>query len=198
MKRQRLAIFTLIELLVVIAIIAILASMLLPSLRRARESAKSIACIGNLKQIGVALNMYVQEADGYLPPEHTGSYQKPFAHEYLNYQINGEYIIKDQNIWLCPNDSSPCGTFTGNTSYGVNDTLPNPTQERLRLINVENPEQHLIFADCDHWILNPYIADRVIARRHAGRGNILYLSGHAGSIKEIPTPGDTLYKLPKK
>ena len=60
--------FTLIELLIVIAIIAILASMLLPALNQARERAKSISCVGKLRQIGQAANLYVGDYAGVLPP----------------------------------------------------------------------------------------------------------------------------------
>ena len=65
--------FTLIELLVVIAIIAILAAMLMPALETARRAARNASCVGQMKQMNLALHMYLNDFDGVMPWVRSGA-----------------------------------------------------------------------------------------------------------------------------
>jgi prepilin-type N-terminal cleavage/methylation domain-containing protein/prepilin-type processing-associated H-X9-DG protein len=166
--------FTLIELLVTLAIIATLAALLLPVLSRAKESGRATACLSNLRQIGVALQLYVDENQNRLPymrdKSLTTTNELPSPDQVLAGHLGNLKVLQ------CPSDRQRLFEQTG-SSYSWNSLLNGQDANRLIVFGLKfDPHQIPLMYDKDAF--------------HATRGpdkgvNYLYADGHIKNLLAI-------------
>ncbi|HEV2694538.1 MAG TPA: prepilin-type N-terminal cleavage/methylation domain-containing protein [Verrucomicrobiae bacterium] len=175
--------FTLIELLVVIAIIAILAAMLLPALSKAKERGRTASCLSNLHQIGIALQLYVDENHNHLPYMQDVATNTAVTNLYPSVNVVLASQLGSVKILHCPSDNQIPSWFdlTG-SSYSWNLLLngadaSNPPKTFLGV--GFTIDQIPVFNDAESF--------------HSANGtaharNYLYADQHAHNFYEGPAP----------
>jgi prepilin-type N-terminal cleavage/methylation domain-containing protein/prepilin-type processing-associated H-X9-DG protein len=172
--------FTLIELLVVIAIIGMLAALILGPVSRSKEAAKGAACISNLRQIGIALQLYVDANNQRLPT----MYDKPVVTNTNQSSTNAlpsvEVVLQGElgntNVLRCPSDKNEIYEQTG-SSYAWNFFLNGQRSDDLSALGLKFDA---------HAIPVFYDKEKFHAARGAGKAvNYLYADGHIKNLLAI-------------
>jgi prepilin-type N-terminal cleavage/methylation domain-containing protein/prepilin-type processing-associated H-X9-DG protein len=185
--------FTLVELLVVIAIIAILAALLLPSLKSARDQAKGMKCMNNLRQLGIGLATYSSENNDTLPYANIPSARWVFLLEpYLGVQTP-QATRAFSPLWDCPMNPSlietpPSSRSDANLSYRLNKDLSysNP----VMLSHVKNPSAKFMLVEAVKEYTATYVTYTGLALSdgfyvgHRVGMNVLWCDFHVERISE--------------
>jgi len=187
--------FTLIEMLVVIAIIAVLAALVAPALMRSRDSALSIHCLNNMRQIGTAVMLFADAHDDCFPR----SQHSAFAHGELTWARSvAPYLGSSTTAWKdlldsvyhCPSDPRAATLSYGLNVYfelGPDDDYPGYPMTWRRRFDVTSPSATILIAEndslADHIMPNfwssPGDAVDVASKRHNDKANYIFADGHA-------------------
>ncbi|MGQ9732786.1 MAG: DUF1559 family PulG-like putative transporter [Candidatus Zipacnadales bacterium] len=210
--------FTLIELLVVIAIIAILAAILFPVFARAREKARSISCLSNLKQIGTASIMYQQDWDEIVLPHCQRDWYDPTKPvDYYYFEIAMPYV-KNAQVFVCPSHKGAVGGhgFVGSYGYLCDGFTLDPADPNYTglpfggvysIASIHYPAELIMLGEsvkatcrvCPEYHTHAFPPPWPVQKlRHNGGSNYLFFDGHAKWLKYEQTlrPRDMWKNLP--